>query len=103
MSEHSEALATAAVGPCVDGAWDLCGLALKASGRYSARRRECRNTRAQVGAGDVVDAIEGPGVRRGGTQQAQVANDGSGAWFGRGGYGRVRAVMTSEIALVRRL
>ena len=44
--------------------------------------------RAQVGAGDVVDAIEGPGVRRGGTQQAQVANDGSGAWFGPGGSGR---------------
>ena len=42
--------------------------------------------RAQVVAGDVVDAIEGPGVRRGGTQQAQVANDGSGAWFGQGGF-----------------
>ena len=54
--------------------------------------------RAQVVAGDVVDAIEGPVVFRGGTQQAQVANDGSGAWFGQGGYGRVRAVMTYEIA-----
>ena len=47
--------------------------------------------RAQVGAGDVVDAIEGPVVLRGGTQQAQVANDGSGAWFGQGVSGRVRA------------
>ncbi len=47
--------------------------------------------RAQVVAGDVVDAIEGPGVLRGGTQQAHVANDVSGAWFGRGVYGRVRA------------
>ena len=59
--------------------------------------------RAQVGAGDVVDAIEGPVVPRGGTQQAHVANDGSGAWFGQGGYGRVRADDLYEIALVRRL
>ena len=58
--------------------------------------------RAQVGAGDVVDAIEGPVVRRGGTQQAQVANDGSGAWFGQGGSGRP-ADVTYEIALVWRL
>ena len=44
--------------------------------------------RAQVVAGDVVDAIEGPVVFRGGTQQAQVANDVSGAWFGQGVSGR---------------
>ena len=58
--------------------------------------------RAQVVAGDVFDAIEGPVLLRGGTQQAHVANDVSGAWFGQGVSGRP-ADVTYEIALAWRL